>query len=127
MKCMVKYGEPVINNYDVWFVANEVSDIKTKDVVGLQNALSSLVDTLLLGLYKEQPTGYAYGTQVYNKNQIVYMVMQCTDDISHKDCTKCILHVSGEIKRCCSGAIAAAILTPNCYLRYAHSDLRALK
>ncbi|KAJ0753625.1 putative Gnk2-like domain-containing protein [Helianthus annuus] len=127
MKCMVKYGEPVVNNYDVWFVANEVSDIKAKDVAGLQNSLSSLVDMLLLELYKGQPRRYAYGTQVYKNNQIVYMVMQCTDDISNKDCNKCILHVSGETKRCCSGAIAAAILTPNCYLRYAHSDFRVLK
>ncbi|KAF5764971.1 putative Gnk2-like domain-containing protein [Helianthus annuus] len=127
VKCMVKYGQPVLNNYDVWFVANEVSDIITKDVVGLQNTLSSLVNKLLLRLYKGQPMGYAFGTQDYKNNRIVYMVMQCTDDISHKDCTKCILHVSGEIKRCCSGAIAAAILTPNCYLRYTHSDFRVLK
>ncbi|MFS8015212.1 putative Gnk2-like domain-containing protein [Helianthus anomalus] len=107
MKCMVKYGEPVVNNYDVWFVANEVSNIKAKDVAGLQNSLSSLVDMLLLELYKGQSRRYAYGTQVYKNNQIVYMVMQCTDDIFNKDCTKCILHVSGKIKRCCSGAIAA--------------------
>ncbi|MFS8015216.1 putative Gnk2-like domain-containing protein [Helianthus anomalus] len=125
MKCMVKYGEYVVNNYDVWFVANEVSDAKTKDVVGLQNTLSSFVDTSVLGLYKGQPKGYDYQNLRYG-SQTVYMVMQCTDDILPKDCTKCLHHIFGEIKRCCSGAIAAAILTPNCYMRYAHSDFRVL-
>ncbi|KAJ0693564.1 putative Gnk2-like domain-containing protein [Helianthus annuus] len=125
MKCMVKYGEYAVNNYDVWFVANEVSGTKTKDVVGLQNALSILGETLLLGLYKEQPTGYGFNNQRYG-SQTLYMVMQCTGDILPNDCTKCLHHISGEIKRCCSGAIAAAILTPNCYMRYAHSDFRVL-
>ncbi|KAK1422670.1 hypothetical protein QVD17_17956 [Tagetes erecta] len=124
-KCMVRYTAPVVNNYDLWFVAHEVSDIKAKNVTMLEKALSMLEGDLLRVLYRNDPRAYAFNSLGYG-DQRIYMVMQCTPDILSDNCMKCLLHISREKKPCCNGAIAAAMLTPNCYLRYAHADFRIL-
>ncbi|XP_076959029.1 cysteine-rich repeat secretory protein 38-like [Bidens hawaiensis] len=125
VKCMVRYGPPVTNNYDIWFVANEISVTKVKDVVGLEKALNSLGGMLSKSL--DHRMLYGYGLQAYGSgNQTLHMVMQCTQDTLPNDCNSCLQHISREMKPCCSGATAAAMLTPNCYLRYAHADFRIL-
>ncbi|XP_076959032.1 cysteine-rich repeat secretory protein 1-like [Bidens hawaiensis] len=121
--CMVRYGTPVINNYDVWFLANEVSPIKAMDVALLEKSLSELVS---MSLYEVKPglRRYVYKDLGYGKNGTLHMVMQCTDDLLPNDCHKCLIHVSNEVKPCCNGAKAAAVFTPNCYIRYSLGDFR---
>ncbi|XP_076957098.1 cysteine-rich repeat secretory protein 38-like [Bidens hawaiensis] len=115
VKCMVRYGPPVTNNYDIWFVAHEISEAKVKDVAGLEKALNSLGGMLSESL--DRRTLYAYGFQAYGSaNQTLHLVMQCTLDTLTKDCSTCLQQISREMKPCCSGAAAVAMLTPNCYL-----------
>ncbi|XP_076951982.1 cysteine-rich repeat secretory protein 38-like [Bidens hawaiensis] len=123
VKCMVRYGMPVINDYDVWFVAHEASAVKVKDVALLEKNRPSLERMLLLEVERKTQQPYAYNALAYG-SQTLHMVMQCTPDISPSLCKECLVKASGEIKSCCSGATAAAVLTPNCYMRYAHTDFR---
>ncbi|KAM0054374.1 putative Gnk2-like domain-containing protein [Helianthus debilis subsp. tardiflorus] len=128
-KCMVEYGLDInLSNHDHWFVAHETSANKTKDIQGLENTMKALVDKLLKeALKNKENTGrYAYGTMPYNgSRQTLFMVMQCSYPLSEQDCNKCLLRLYGEMKPCCSGAIAAATLTSGCYMRYAHDDFRS--
>ncbi|KAM0054369.1 putative Gnk2-like domain-containing protein [Helianthus debilis subsp. tardiflorus] len=127
-KCMVQYG-PVRNviAYDSWFFAHETSNIKAKDLGGLEKTMITLVEKLSeQAAYVDRNTKYAYGTMPYGSRQTLFMVMQCTTDIVPEDCLKCLqVRVYGEMKSCCSGATAAATLTSSCYMRYAHDDFRS--
>nr|GEW07337.1 hypothetical protein [Tanacetum cinerariifolium] len=66
---------------------------------------------------------YATGTESYNGSTL-YMAMQCTADIGQDACNQCFLPIMFMIHDCCSGKEAAAIISPNCYMRYAHKDFR---
>ncbi|KAL8248206.1 hypothetical protein R6Q59_005074 [Mikania micrantha] len=129
--CMVRYGKPTPNDYELWFVAHEVSVDKSKDVPGLGRTVPDLASMLMKKVYSPRgPStvrGYAYDDMHYGTSmdpRTVYMAMQCTPYILPRDCNACLGRVSGDLQSCCKGAMAAAVLTPNCYIRYAHADFR---
>ncbi|KAJ0472156.1 putative Gnk2-like domain-containing protein [Helianthus annuus] len=125
-KCMVQYGlENNVGDFDSWFVAHETSDNKTKDVQGLEKTMKVLVDKLSNEAVTKTNYYYAYGTMPYGSRQTLFMVMQCISVLKQEECLNCLqVRVYGEMKRCCSGATAAATITTGCYMRYAHDDFR---
>ncbi|KAL8228697.1 hypothetical protein R6Q57_013597 [Mikania cordata] len=125
--CMVRLRPFVKYEYDVWFVTHEISTVKAKDVNGLDKALSILSGNLAKKAYQGQPMAYAFGSQPYGSPSVeVYMVVQCTLGISSEECDRCFIRIFREMKPCCSGSTEAIILTPHCYMRYAHHDFRNL-
>ncbi|KAK1422625.1 hypothetical protein QVD17_17911 [Tagetes erecta] len=129
-KCMVQYAPNATELYNMnWFIAHEASENKTKEVLGLKNALAKLADNDNLVYEAAMNTDggrYAYGNEAYGLGLVVHMVMQCAhhDSLPSGDCRTCLLLVIGEMKSCCSRAIAAAVFNPRCFVRYAHTDFR---
>ncbi|KAK1422623.1 hypothetical protein QVD17_17909 [Tagetes erecta] len=129
-KCMVQYAPNATELYNMnWFIAHEASENKTKEVLGLKNALAKLADNDMLvyeAAMNRDGGRYAYGTQAYGLGLVVHMVMQCAhhDRFLSGPCRTCLLLVIGEMKSCCSGAIAATVFNPRCFVRYAHTDFR---
>ena len=79
--------------------------------------------TLLDGLRNQAAAGgslrkfaEANSTGINNKTQ--YALVQCTPDLSQKDCSDCLLSAFGQIPLCCNGKIGAVIFTPSCNFRY---------
>uniref|UniRef100_A0A1D1YS88 Cysteine-rich receptor-like protein kinase 25 n=1 Tax=Anthurium amnicola TaxID=1678845 RepID=A0A1D1YS88_9ARAE len=48
----------------------------------------------------------------------VYALAQCTDDLSGKDCRKCLETILKEVKGCCSDAEGYRYLSRSCWVRY---------
>ncbi|CAA3016575.1 receptor kinase At4g00960 [Olea europaea subsp. europaea] len=48
----------------------------------------------------------------------IFGLVQCTPDLTSKDCSTCLTEVTGVISQCCSGKQGFGILTPSCILRY---------
>ncbi|XP_027338332.1 cysteine-rich receptor-like protein kinase 7 [Abrus precatorius] len=72
---------------------------------------------------------YKTGTLKLNENQTLYIVAQCTRDLSSSDCGGCLSDVIGSaIPWSRLGSVGGMVLYPSCYLRfdlfqfYAHFD-----
>lgn len=65
-------------------------------------------------------SGAMFGTQEtkYNGSMTIYSLVQCTPDLSGRDCEKCLKDSFPVIQRCCSGRQAARVLSPSCHFRY---------
>jgi hypothetical protein len=48
----------------------------------------------------------------------VYALMQCTPDLTERDCDDCLLQAQDYITTCCSETVGMRVLTPSCNLRY---------
>jgi len=44
--------------------------------------------------------------------------VQCTPDLSHQECSKCLQMISAQIPVCCVGQDGARYYTPSCNFRY---------
>ncbi|KAH9779114.1 cysteine-rich receptor-like protein kinase 10 [Citrus sinensis] len=54
----------------------------------------------------------------YSAFQTVYSLVQCTPDLSSRDCEVCLRGALGQLPRCCSGRQGGRVLYPSCNLRY---------
>ncbi|GKA53318.1 concanavalin A-like lectin/glucanase [Tanacetum coccineum] len=125
-KCMIRYsGHIFLKELDPWFWVFLASPTSVKADV---ERFDKLRYNVVVRLSAEAAAGnqfakYATGTESYNGSTL-YMAMQCTADIGQDACNQCFLPIMFMMHDCCSGKEAAAIISPNCYMRYAHKDFR---
>lgn len=60
---------------------------------------------------------YATG-EVPFEDKTIYALVQCTRDLSAKDCSECLQSAISDVPGCCYGSIGARVLSRSCYLRY---------
>ncbi|XP_048326384.2 cysteine-rich receptor-like protein kinase 15 [Ziziphus jujuba] len=48
----------------------------------------------------------------------IYSLVQCTQDLSSQDCTKCLQNAISSLPFCCDGRQGARVLFPSCNVRY---------
>ena len=121
--CTVRYSDRYI------FGRNEsqpkqvlLSTISTSERILYNDALRSFFDSLrkkASGLFGK----FAYATfEVQNSLNIqdftVYALMQCTPDLTERDCDDCLLQAQDYITTCCIETVGMRVLTPSCNLRY---------
>ena len=61
---------------------------------------------------------YAQGSTKVPNGDPIYAVLQCTPDLSQKECNDCLQDASSRLRLCCEGKEGARILKPSCNLRY---------
>lgn len=77
----------------------------------LHNLMESLVIKASLGSSRLK---FAVGNRSFNSSTNVYGLVQCTPDISHKDCRICLDYAVGDIPRCCGGKEGGKVLRLSC-------------
>ncbi|XP_028767793.1 cysteine-rich receptor-like protein kinase 10 [Neltuma alba] len=50
--------------------------------------------------------------------QTLYVLVQCTPDLSSADCRRCLSGVIGDFRWCCDGKIGGRVVYPSCLARY---------
>ncbi|CAL5409660.1 unnamed protein product [Camellia sinensis] len=50
--------------------------------------------------------------------QTIFGLVQCTPDLTERDCTNCLLGAAGDIPKCCDGKKGGRVVRPSCNLRY---------
>ncbi|MFQ6643399.1 hypothetical protein Gotur_018002 [Gossypium turneri] len=60
----------------------------------------------------------ANGEADFGEYQKIYTRMQCTLDLSHKDCDSCLSLSISYFKACCHGKKGGYVRRPNCYFRW---------
>ncbi|KAM3756097.1 hypothetical protein ACB098_02G087000 [Castanea mollissima] len=77
----------------------------------LHNLMESLVIKASLG---SSSLKFAVGNTSFNSSTNVYGLVQCTPDISQKDCRSCLGYAVGDIPRCCGGKEGGKVLRLSC-------------
>ncbi|KAG8635263.1 hypothetical protein MANES_16G014800v8 [Manihot esculenta] len=65
-------------------------------------------------------SGKRFGTEQVNftSSQTLYTLVQCTQDLSVADCSKCLREAIGALPYCCYGRRGGRIIFPSCNARY---------
>ncbi|KAG4158823.1 hypothetical protein ERO13_D02G140800v2 [Gossypium hirsutum] len=63
-------------------------------------------------------TKYATGEADFTAFQTIHALMQCTPDLSHKDCDSCLRQSVSYYESCCRGKQGGYAQKPNCWFRW---------
>nr|POE46682.1 cysteine-rich receptor-like protein kinase 28 [Quercus suber] len=61
---------------------------------------------------------FAAGNATAPNNQTLYSVVQCTPDLSDRDCSDCLAGAMEEIPNCCDGRQGGRVIRPSCNFRF---------
>ncbi|CAL5345849.1 unnamed protein product [Camellia sinensis] len=50
--------------------------------------------------------------------QTIFGLVQCTPDLTERECSNCLLNAEGDIPTCCDGKRGGRVINPSCNLRY---------
>jgi len=99
-------------NFTVWNSKN------VSDVDGYGEALRTLLDTKISEAASGVSRKFATGTSPAPDFSKIHVLVQCTPDLSHQECSKCLQMISAQIPVCCVGQDGARYYTPSCNFRY---------
>ncbi|OAY24618.1 putative receptor-like protein kinase At4g00960 [Manihot esculenta] len=51
-------------------------------------------------------------------HETIYVMMQCTPDLSQSNCSYCLQQAVGDFRACCSGKRGGYVLQPSCWFRW---------
>ncbi|XP_016716836.1 cysteine-rich receptor-like protein kinase 14 [Gossypium hirsutum] len=79
----------------------------------------SLMDTVVRNASNGSSTlKYATGEADFTVFQKIYALMQCTPDLSHKDCDSYLRQSVSNYESCCHGKQGGYVTRPSCYFRW---------
>ncbi|XP_057996390.1 cysteine-rich receptor-like protein kinase 44 [Hevea brasiliensis] len=61
---------------------------------------------------------FATGEANYTTLQTIYVMMQCTPDLSQSYCSYCLQQAVGDYRACCLGKRGGYVLKPSCWFRW---------
>ncbi|KMT03394.1 hypothetical protein BVRB_8g190820 [Beta vulgaris subsp. vulgaris] len=97
-------GDKVITNYRQY---NET----------LSNATRELITEASYGNWTK-PNSATRVVEVIGSHEKIYMMVQCTPDISAMNCSKCLGKLYPILPDCCNGTQGGQILHANCFMMY---------
>lgn len=117
-RCMVRYSDSSIFSIE----KNEPIRIlpspnEAADAEQFKEVLKPLLDDLISKAATDV-NKYAYNSAKVPNSEPIYALVQCTPDLSQKECSDCLQDSSLKIPDCCYGKNGARILKPSCNLRY---------
>ncbi|KAJ4957916.1 hypothetical protein NE237_025027 [Protea cynaroides] len=128
-KCMLRYSTS--NIFSNLAESPEVDQWETENVTDLEyfnQILGVLMNNLVSQASSSSSTDmFAANNEYYNSFQRIYGLVQCTPDISHSDCNRCLIGSLAQIHRCCSGSRSGGIFRPSCNLMYSTDSLYQLE
>ncbi|KAL8045124.1 hypothetical protein ABFX02_08G092600 [Erythranthe guttata] len=118
--CMLRYSNEmmfgVLATYPglwMWNLKNATSTVRFKE------DLRTLIDGLRIKAAAGGDTRkVAAGNITAPDFQTIYSLVQCSPDLSQKDCNLCLSTAAADIPRCCDSKIGARVLLQSCNLRY---------
>ncbi|MBA0672143.1 hypothetical protein Goklo_029194, partial [Gossypium klotzschianum] len=78
----------------------------------------SLMDRVVSKASSWSSTKYATGEADFTAFQTIYALMQCTPNLSHKDCDSCLRQFVSNYESCCHGKQGGYVQKPNCWFRW---------
>ncbi|KAH7569098.1 hypothetical protein ACOSP7_012313 [Xanthoceras sorbifolium] len=87
------------------------------------NQFSQVLKDLLDDLQEKAASGgslrkFATGNATIQSSQTIYALVQCTPDLSEKECSNCLTNASGLLPTCYDGRKGGRVVSPSCNFRY---------
>ncbi|KAF3451647.1 hypothetical protein FNV43_RR07742 [Rhamnella rubrinervis] len=119
-RCMVRYS-----NNSIFSIKKDVPLRTLKSPHAAGNAeqfklvLKRLVDSLKTkAAFVSSIAKFAYGNANFPGVEGIFALLQCTPDLTEKDCTSCLDDAILQIPDCCGGKQGGRVLKPSCNLRF---------
>ncbi|XP_076908679.1 cysteine-rich repeat secretory protein 1-like [Bidens hawaiensis] len=124
--CMVRYSASrktlsVLDDW-AWYDSPHPTFVKAVDLEKTMDSLTSKLKVQAAG-GGDALKRFATGTTNYDgEEHALYVVVQCTPDISKEDCIKCLSKASIEVRSCCTKKLrfGGMATSTNCYAWYHH-------
>ncbi|XP_058092192.1 cysteine-rich receptor-like protein kinase 44 isoform X7 [Magnolia sinica] len=117
-ECLLRYStERILSSssnspiYYMWNIQNQ-SD---------PDRFNQIVDQMMNGLVSRaasSPRMYATNETNFTEFLSIYGLMQCTNDLTRRDCGACLEDAVGRIPTCCNGKQGGRVIGSSCNLRY---------
>lgn len=118
--CMLRYSNRSLFNtmetapsFFMWNLENATDFDQFNQA--LRNLLDSLVGHATPGDSKRKVAAANISGPAF---QNIFALVQCTPDLSERDCTECLSGVIAELPQCCDGKKGGRIVRPSCNFRY---------
>ncbi|GAB4825106.1 hypothetical protein Ancab_007982 [Ancistrocladus abbreviatus] len=115
--CLLKYSDSDFfgqidnqNKFYMWNLNN------VTDAVSFNQKTKELLSQLSEQAYN--PRLYATGETTFEGSTKIYGLVQCTRDLSVKDCKKCLDEAISELPDCCDGKQGGRVVGGSCNVRY---------
>ncbi|KAJ7967627.1 Cysteine-rich receptor-kinase-like protein [Quillaja saponaria] len=92
-----------------------VNDIKNSG--GFNETMTGLMNSLVAQAVSSRKL-FAAGVENDTIFSSIYGLVQCTPDISTRDCRTCLTRSLSDIPKCCNGKRGGRVLKPSCIIRY---------
>ena len=95
----------------------------TQKVTDNVNEFNQVLGGLLHSIQNEAASGdselkFATGSSDYGDYKKIYGLMQCSPDLSYRDCFNCLGDYINRLPDCCNNSVGAQILGSSCKIRY---------
>ncbi|KAK8310134.1 hypothetical protein V6Z12_D02G167100 [Gossypium hirsutum] len=90
----------------------------TSNLTQFDTIWESLMDRVVSKASSGSSTKYATGEADFTAFQTIHALMQCTPDLSHKDCDSCLRQSVSYYESCCRGKQGGYAQKPNCWFRW---------
>ncbi|CAL5205963.1 unnamed protein product [Lathyrus oleraceus] len=124
-RCMLRYSDRLILGVmedAPYFSSNNLDD--SVDVSLSDEVVTTLLNNLTSRAVKgDSRIKYAVGSLPGPQYEVIYGLVQCTPDLSEKDCNSCLAENLQQIPSCCKGKIGGRVVRPSCNMRFETSSL----
>ncbi|CAA0394723.1 unnamed protein product [Arabidopsis thaliana] len=128
--CMVRYsnisfsGSLVMEPSETLYHTGDIEDTGTNLTV-FDRIWEELMLRTITAASLSSSNGSSFGQKYFAAEvaslttfQTMYAMMQCTPDVSSKDCEFCLKTSVGDYESCCRGKQGGAVIRPSCFVRW---------
>ncbi|MED6180557.1 hypothetical protein PIB30_011320 [Stylosanthes scabra] len=118
--CMLRYSDSAIyGQLALLPMYYSVEEKNTTEVDKFQEVLINLLQNLKSqAAFGDSRRKYSVGSAVGPRNITIYGFVQCTPDLSEKDCDDCLFESISLLPICCVDKVGARVNRASCLLRY---------
>ncbi|CAD5327603.1 unnamed protein product [Arabidopsis thaliana] len=128
--CMVRYsnisfsGSLVMEPSETLYHTGDIEDTGT-NLTMFDRIWEELMLRAITAASVSSSNGSSFGQKYFAAEvaplttfQTMYAMMQCTPDVSSKDCEFCLKTSVGDYESCCRGKQGGAVIRPSCFVRW---------
>ncbi|XP_073004948.1 cysteine-rich receptor-like protein kinase 25 [Typha latifolia] len=116
--CSLRYANESFLGLDEGYYVYQGSGSNATDPELFNDRLGNLIGSLTTKAAYSSLLMFAAGSANYTSFDRIYGLVQCTRDLSHGGCNRCLSSLRSEIPKCCGGYDGAKLYGRHCIVRY---------